>query len=1158
MKKNCLVTSLLLAFAFCANHVFAQDWVSMMMDPTKRFDEVQQQFNIYYAAKKAEMDHERMIGNLKFWDRSSKNDNEEEYEVPGYSIYKRWEYFQQMRTSNGERVDPLRSRYESENYFKTFPPNTQAGNWTYIGAPNSSGLSGVGRLNFVRVHPTNPNTLYVGSPAGGLWVSTNGGTNWTTNTDQLNDVIGCTDIAIDPTNTQIMYLATGDGDANDNNSVGVKKSTDGGATWNTTGLTFAPGTYRTISKLLIDPNNTQTIYACTSAGIYKSTDAAVTWTNVLAGTFKDMEFQPGTSSTIYTCGTQFYRSTNSGATWTNITSVLPSPANCSRMAIAVSAADPNYVYLIAGLPAPNYGTEGFYKSTNAGVTWTKPSTPNIGTQQWYDLAIAVSPSNRDEVILGGQTQFLRSTNGGTSWSNNGNGTHVDYHDIVFTGATTYYTTSDGGIYKTTNSGSSWTNLGNDLQIAELYGFGQSTNNAALTISGWQDNGTNIGNGTWGQTMGGDGMLAFIAKTNDNYMWGSQYSGSMNRSTNGGASWSACATPTGTAAWVVPWREDPNTFNTIYCGFNNVFKSTNGGQSWTQLGNLGIGSINIQAIAISPANSQVIWAAAGGTLFKTNNGGSTWTTITSIPAGTISYIACHNTDANRAWVTFSGYTNTNKVFQTNDQGVTWTNLSGSIPNVPVNCVTYVNGSNDGLYIGTDVGVFYKDATLSVWQPFNGGLPRVIVTQIEIFYSGNKLRCSTYGRGMWESGFYVPGNYAPVANFAANHFIDCPGAAIQYTDYSAGVPTSWSWSFPGGTPSSSTQQNPVVYYNSPGTYSATLYVTNSNGTDNTTYTNYITIANSPYPSPTVTPDSVCSPGGVVNLTASATQPGTFRWWDAPGGGNQVGTGATFSPNITATTTYYVDEDFPSGNQVTGLGANDYTIGAGAMFSANDIRGLYFDVLSPVIINSVEVYANSAGNRTVEIIDPNGNTYVDTTIYVPSSPTVPVVLNLNFKVYPGTNYFIKCRGLVDLYRNTAGAVYPYTSASLNITNSNAGSPGYYYFFYNWTVTDIVCNTGRTPVTGTVYNCNGVNELFADGDFSVFPNPNNGSFQLNFNSKKADNYTISVTNVLGQTVFTEKVDNFSGSYSKKVDLVTGGKGVYMLTITNGKDQSVKKVVVY
>lgn len=1131
-----------------AIHAQSQDWVSMMQDPETNFFEVQQAFNTYYQAKRTQLEQ----------DPTAPRDSRGRVKVPGYKIYKRWEWFHQPRVSpTGERFNPAAAWEEMKRY-REQTGRFQAGNWTFIGPGSTPVGGGNGRCNFIRVHPANPNTLYTGSPSGGLWISTDAGQTWTTNTDNLNQVIGCTDIAIDPVNTQIMYLATGDGDAGDNYSVGLLKSTDGGQTWNPTGLSFNASQTRMMSKVLIDPSNTSTILVATSSGIYRSSDAAATFTLVQAGGFKDMEFMSGNSSTVFACGTSFYRSTDFGQTWSLITSGLPAATQVSRMAIAVTDADPNYVYLIAGLPAPNYGTQGFYRSTNAGTSFTQRSVPNIGTQQWYDLCVASSPANRDEVILGGQTQFLRSTNGGTNWSNNGSGTHVDYHDIVFTGATSYYMANDGGVYYTTNSGGSWTDLGNNLAISQMYGFGQSASNPSLFLQGWQDNGTNRFNGTtWQEVMGGDGMLCFISSGNDNNMWGSQYEGSLNRSTNGGNTWSGANNGINeTGAWVTPWRESPTTPNTLYAGFVNMFKSTNGGQSWSQLGTLP-GTSTIQAIAISPANVQVIWAAKGAILYKSTNGGTSWTAITSLPSGNVSYIACHNTDQNKVWVTYSGYTNTNKVFESTDQGVSWTNLSGSIPNIPVNCITYHNGTNDGLYIGTDVGVFYKDATMSVWQPFSTGLPNVIVTQIEIFYPGNKLRASTYGRGLWESGFYSAGNYPPVANLGADKLIDCPGTAVQFTDYSPGQPNSWSWTFPGGSPASSTQQNPLVYYNTPGTYDVTLIVSNANGTDTVTYTNYITIASSPYAAPTTTGDSICNPGGIANLSAVGTGTGTLRWWNAPGGGSQVATGPTYSPNLTTTTTFYVDEDFPAGNTGS-AGPLDNSMGAGALFTANDIRGLYFDVINPIILNSVVVFSGSAGDRTIEILDPQGNVYIDTTVNIPAAPSGTQV-QLDLPIYPGNNYFIKCRGLVDLYRNSAGAVYPYSSASVNITNSNAGSPGYYYFFYDWQYTDIVCNTSRTPVTATVYPCvSAMDELFSGNSFNVFPNPNQGSFDVSFQTSVRGNYSITLYNTLGQVVYEEKVTGFSGTYNRKINLAENGNGVYMLKVSNGEKESVKRVAVY
>lgn len=161
-----------------------------------------------------------------------------------------------------------------------------------------------------------------------------------------------------------------------------------------------------MSKVLVNPSNGNIILVATSGGVYRSDDAGTTFSSVLAGAFKDMEFKPGDPNTVYVCGGEFFRSTDAGQTWNQITSGLPPVANVSRMAIAVTPDDPEYLYMIVGLPAPNYGTEGFYKSTNSGTSsWTNPSTPGLGNQQWYDLCIAVNPTNKDEIFLEDKPTF---------------------------------------------------------------------------------------------------------------------------------------------------------------------------------------------------------------------------------------------------------------------------------------------------------------------------------------------------------------------------------------------------------------------------------------------------------------------------------------------------------------------------------------------------------------------------------------------------------------------------------------------------------------------------------------------------------------------------------------------------------------------------------
>ena len=1150
MKKNLFKTTTLIVAMLFTTSVFAQDWVRMMLDPNVNFFETQKTFNQY---------RNDYIATYRL-----SNNNAEPAKIPGEKIFKRWEWFMAPRVSaNGERFAPDAVWKEMDSYRKTYEKSMGAGTWTSIGPSTPSGIPGIGRVNCIRVHPTNPSTLYAGAPSGGLWISTNGGSSWTTKTDNMPQVIGCTDIAFDPTNPNIMYMATGDGDAGDNYSVGILKSTDGAQTWNPTGLSFFTSQYRMMSRILVDPTNGNNIIVATSAGIYRSTDAAVTFTKVQDGSFKDMEFKPGTPATIYACGTEFYKSTNSGASWTKITSGLPVATNVSRMAIACTAADPNKIYMIVGLPAPNYGTEGFYTSTNSGTSFTKASTPDLGTQQWYDLCVAGSPTSATEVMLGGQTQFYKSTNGGTSWTQIATSTHVDYHDVIYTSGTTAYLASDGGVWKSTDNGSSWSNLSGGLVISQLYGFGQSTSSANLIIGGWQDNGSNSWNGSsWSAEMGGDGMLAFVSWNNNSNMWCSQYNGSLNRKSGG--SWSACGTinnaTTEPCPWVTQWSEDPVSAGTVWAGCANVWKSTNGGVSWTKPGNVaGTSTVGITALRVSPANNQVVWTAKGGTLYKSTNGGAAWAAVSSLPTGTITDILCHPTNASKAWVSFSGFASMNKVFQTIDQGTTWTNLSASIPNIPVNCMEIDKNGNDALYIGTDNGVFFKDATMNVWQPFSGGLPNVEVTQLHIYYAGSKIRASTYGRGMWEGGLYTPGAYAPSANFGANNFIGCPGLGVQFTDYSAGMPTSWSWTFQGGNPSTSTAQNPFVAYNTPGTYSVSLTVTNANGNDTKTFPGLITISNSPNAAPTSAGDKKFCGATAVTLSVTPSVPGNVRWWNQAAGGSIVGTGNTYTtPATTGDKTYYADEAFTS-TATDVVGADDNTMGAGAMFSASDIRGLYFDVLEPVIINSVQVYCNSAGPRTIEIVDSKGNVVTDTTVTLTANASALQTVTINRTLYPGTDYMMKFRGSVDCYRNSAGAAFPYTSSAINITNSNAGSPGYYYFFYNWNYTKIVCNTARTPVTA-LDTCSptGVTALTEEYHVNVFPNPSTGEFTASLSFKNSDNYSIKITNQLGQIVYEEKLNNFVGNYSKKINLSSFGKGVYMLRVSNSKNEAVKQILIH
>ena len=833
----------------------------------ENFYQTQKRFTKYFKKHQNEINEERKEraeGHIQVGGK-------EEQELAGYELFKRWEAYMEPRVyPSGDKTLASRSyeefvKYQAENsgaqnrsIGNNQTSSTQSSTWTAVGPFGDPTGGNAGRINAVRFDPSSSTGLWICTPDGGLWNSANSGTSWTTNTDQLS-IIGNSDVVFDPTNAQNMFMATGDGDAGDSYSIGVLKSTDGGTTWSATGLTFAVSQGYKIYKMLINPLNKKVLFAATNGGLYRSTNSGTSWAVVQSGAFTDIEYKPGDTTTVYGVTTSFYKSVNGGATFTAVTTGIATSGTCDRLAIAVTPANAAFVYVV-GSSSSNDGFQGFYQSTNSGASFTSIATTknllgwasagnDTGGQGWYTLSIAASPTNANEVVVGG-VNIWRTTNAGAAWTLfahwTGSGApyaHADIHDLIYKNGTTVYAGTDGGIFCTTNSGTSWAAVNGNMNIAEIYKIGLSKTTYNLSITGHQDNGTNIYSGGWAQTMGGDGMDCFIDWSNDQVMYGEQYQGSLNRTTNGGGAWTAITTGlTGTAAWVAPIHQDPITANTIYCGYSQLFKSTNQGTAWTQLGTLP-GSNSIVEFAIAPSNPQIIYVIQGTAIYKTINGGTSWTNITgTLPTGSArpTWLAVEDKDPNSVWVTFSGYSAGNKVFNSINGGTSWTNYSTGLPNLPTNCITYWNGTKDGLYVGCDIGVYYRDSTSTVWGLYSAGLPNVSIHDVEIFYPLGKLRAATYGRGVWEADLFNNGTQAPLANFTSDKTFVCSGMTINFTDLSSFTPTSWSWAFQNGTPATSTAQNPSVVYNTPGTYSVSLTATNANGGNTVTKTLYVTVS------------------------------------------------------------------------------------------------------------------------------------------------------------------------------------------------------------------------------------------------------------------------------------------------------------------------------
>jgi PKD repeat protein len=904
MKK--VISALFLTILFNAS--FAQNWVNMMQDPNANFYDIQREFNVYWKDRPYERGH-------------------------GYRAFKRWEWYMAPRVypSGDMKLASRGLAYEKYQEFlaeqatnKMASPSAAisatTANWVPLGPYGSPTNGDAGRLQCVRFMPGNPSIVFVGTAAGGMWKTTNNGATWTTTTDQIAS-LGVSDIAINPLNTNIMYIATGDIDAGDTYATGILRSTDGGLTWITTGLTWTTSQQRRIGRLLINPLKPTSLIAATSNGMYKTIDGGTTWTQVAGGSFKDAEYKPNDTTVVYAVSAGgLIKSTNGGASFTSVT--ISSTLNSNRLSICVTPANANYVYILASNQSNGFG--GLFRSTNSATSFSlMSSTPNIfdwstngsgsGGQGWYDIAIGASPTNADYIVAGGVNTW-RSTNGGSTWVLNTHWTgsggkpfvHADLHDVQWVNGSTIYLGHDGGISVSTNTNTSWTTINGNMNIAQIYRMGQSASASTPTyiIGGHQDNGTNLvtSGANWVRTMGGDGMDCFVSWANNNVMVGSQYNGSFNRTTNGGASWSAITSGlTGNAAWVAPIVQDPVTATTFYCGEQNVYKSTNQGSTWTSI-SPALGTID--RIAVAPSNNQVIYASAGANINRTTNGGTSWGSITNgLPNLSITDIAIDNQNSNNIWITMSGYSAGNKVFQSTNGGSTWINYSTGLPNIPANTIVYVKNSPKAMYVGTDVGVYYREASMSSWMPYFQGLPNINVSDLDIYYPTNKLRAATYARGVWQTDLYSNPTAPPFAYFSNQFSSACVGVPFTFNDGSSNSPTTWQWVFQGGSISTSTVQNPTVTFNTVGTYTASLIASNANG-PSTPYIATITVSGPP--TATANSPTVCgTQAGVITLTTNATNVS----WSNGSSGNTIST----NTNVTTVYTYsaYIGACLTTGN-------------------------------------------------------------------------------------------------------------------------------------------------------------------------------------------------------------------------------------------------------
>ncbi|MDO8365404.1 MAG: PKD domain-containing protein [Saprospiraceae bacterium] len=1005
----------------------------------------------------------------------------------GHKQYKRWEYVASMELDGAGVKIPNFDLAKRARDYRLTESSGFAGDWKQLGPTYWNATSGwnpgIGRVTSIGIDLGNTNHLIIGSPTGGVWKTLNGGNTWAPLTDDYSTV-DVYSLEISPYDSN-HYLWGG-------TSGKIFRSNDGGASWASTGNVSGNGR---VSRIQFHPTDSSVVYAVSeSNGLFRSANGGSTWTAVadVSGVVGyDVEFKPGDPNTLYFSGRSVYRSVNGGISFTEITGF--GTANNNYKMMGVSPADPNIVYVLES----NGGKFGaFYKSIDSGASFTKlidgseinffgysATGEDEKGQAPRDMDVAVNLFNAEEVHIAG-IHTWKSINGGVSfeltshWMPNtaaslGVGyNHADIDILKFVG-NTLYVGSDGGIYISTDGAESFIDRSTGLGIREFYKIGVSRTNPNVVSGGSQDNGTSVmrgANRAWVDWLGADGMETFVDWNNANNLYGTSQYGSMYRSTNQGNSRSSISKPEEDVdgAWVTPFEQDPLVANTIYVAFEDVWKTSNNGSTWTKISDFADGNMNQMKLA--PSDNQRIYVSRGSSLFTTANGGGDWTTTEKTwGTSTINYISVHPQNPERLLIVTSS-----AVYHSLDAGGIWTSISAGLPSGSKYCATWENTGKNGIYVGGFGFVSYTNDDLGgQWVGFFEGLPNVRVYELEINYISNSIFAGTYGRGLWESPLYRP--LLPVAAFTADQRQGCQALSVNFTDRSINSPTAWEWTFEGGTPPTSTLQNPTVTFSGSGTYTVQLKTINASGDTTLVAANYITLVDaSP---PTVADVERCDPGALIFETTGQSGE-QINWYAAASDTLPLFTGDVFTTNLAQSTTFYTAA---STNYLTTqrVGPASNNIGNGSYQAGTFF--LILDSAKPFHLKSATVYAAGADNRTFQLRDASGTVLLEKTVFVNDGENR---IALEIDIPQGIGLQLGCISPANLFRNTSGISYPYSIPGVMQIKSSSAGLGNYFYLYNIEVESAVqCESSRVAVTGIVNTAPAAPVLAASGPTVLCP---------------------------------------------------------------------------
>lgn len=665
--------------------------------------------------------------------------------------------------------------------------------WEGIGPMNIAG-----RTLALAFHPLDSNIIYLGSASGGLWKTTTAGLGvdaWKRMPTGF-PILAVSSIAISPSDPNTLYIGTGEmynttetrpGIVNrltrGTYGFGIYKSIDGGANWEVS-LDWRYQEMRGVQDIIINPKNERVLYAATSIGLMKSTDAGSTWQVIHDIPMAvDVELNPIDTNRLYVShGSLFqensgvYRSNNAGASFMQARFGIPTTYSGKAML----SLDPNSDKTIYASIADAFESKGLYRSSNHGESWVQVNKDDIAAfQGWYSHDVVINPNNSRDIVQVGIDAW-RSTNNGftmeqqTSWTNARNGqnpvgqtegppnyVHSDIHRAIFHPLmdNTVFLATDGGVFVSKDGGTTYESRNGGLQTTQFYAnFSNSTSNGDFAIGGMQDNSTAIytGEPAWTKVLGGDGMSTAIDPTSDNIVYGSSQFLNIFRSTNGGQSFIDIAPGAIEPIFSGPFEIAPSNTRVLYAGGRLLFKTTNRGNDWfTPTGDFIDGGNSILNIAVAPYNFNRLLVSTApnvtgkANIFKSEDGGVNWTKLSGLPDRLATDIAFHPENKSIAFITFGGFGSFH-VYQTMDGGENWFPIDNNLPDLPHNSIVIDPERPNNVYIGNDLGVYFSEDGGGTWSPFMEGLPEaVLAMHLSISPANQKLRVATHGNGVFQT-------------------------------------------------------------------------------------------------------------------------------------------------------------------------------------------------------------------------------------------------------------------------------------------------------------------------------------------------------------------------------------------------------------------------